>query len=414
MKLTVDIKFIVISCILILITQMSKADFLDGSIWEKKSTKGEKQYIVLLGDEHSTGNKQQVEDLLNGIPSESVVLVEDHANCANSLSNIVKDMGYFVIDSTGPDTNLFNLTGKISQKNKTINVMNLEFRISAKLFNPKTRACLNTFCFTKDFLSKWLNIYHKERQETMHYNDGPILNATYQNFRQKMDHHISNVKDLKQKCELACDNKQSTFNYNKNPDYEMVFSITNELDIRILHQIHEHKDKKYIFVCAGQGHTRRIEPVLFSLGYRCVAEEQEYYSFGKRCGTINVKKLLSNLPNTNLPDNKSFNCSLEPQTKKDYTKMCAFPGLTGISAYYALKYRAPRNSWKPTTSYRPPFKIYLRMPKVLRNPNQIRSSARLLATAVRNMPIKSKVACLAIAGTGLALRYYNKLTTPAS
>lgn len=313
-----------------------KADFIAASMWSKIMPTGQEQRIVFIGDEHSTQNPQQVKDLLDSIPTESLALIEDRAEKCKKISLKFSDC------------NLMNLTSKIKAQSKSIKAINIEFRASDSC---ESVLASDTFCQTHEHLNQYLDDIKKWQQKSSHYNDNPEFNAIYSKLRLDMKEMQSYLKSLNQKLKNACaKNNSSNFDMQIGHlktikqvlHFMMISSIAQELDIRALHQIYKHQDKKFIFVVVGAEHKKNMELVMNSLGYN-------------RKISISTRPHQQEWNASNSPLKNFLTAACEQ--KNNIHPYCALSTVCMMRTfvYAPMKWQTGNNKWYTQPTYKNPF-----------------------------------------------------------
>ena len=160
-----------------------------------------------------------------------------------------------------------------------MNIDNFEFR-------------QNWFSFIENIITadEFLKSLEDIITEIENYNDDKTLNKFYAKI-------INNIKNNNTK--LLSKLKEHGNNYNdgltdkisQKASNRFVANYYDLIDARIMHGIHVNKDKKYIYICAGDDHIQNIRETLEQIGYKQTAYKEEFID--KREEPLNVNKFIT-------------------------------------------------------------------------------------------------------------------------
>lgn len=259
------------------------------------------QYIIKAGDAHFAGQQDYDHPTLNNIEL-SKINFQQASNIIDFAENLnLKDCLFILEDMyqyAGTDLNIKNIVenDKIeNQKNnystcmdcinslctkKNIAVINIEFRHANTLFMDSLEIK------TQNFLNNFYSIIN----ELKNYNDNKIINKYYSKLVKRT------LKRNKSFIDYLKNNKNTYFNLIKdnltNKQLEIFHNdMCNILDARIIHNILKHSDKKFIFICAGATHTKKIETVLKKINFQNIYNSSTIDIYNP----IDLKEILKNL-----------------------------------------------------------------------------------------------------------------------
>jgi hypothetical protein len=259
-----------------------KAFIVKLEVLENK-TSDTKQFIIKAGDAHFCCQKNSKHPNLSNLEVKN--LNKEHAFSLMQFSKkFAKNECLFVLEDmycpqgkdaftdkffstlrqTNEDSNCTNCMSYINDlnENKNLNIENIEFRHPVYLY-------AKGHIFTNQFLNEIDQITN----EIKNYNDHPIANDYYKDLVNTI------LSDNKEILEILLNNKnknidqiEEQFNKEELKSFRdnfnnFVFDYYRLVDAKIIHTILQNKDKKYIFIVAGNNHLERIEKVLNELKY---------------------------------------------------------------------------------------------------------------------------------------------------
>lgn len=269
------------------------------------------QTIYTLGDFHITNNKdnqnadqQRIDIICEAKKRNAVILVEDiHPNTQALMNNPIgydTNKNYYynadVINELKNDSvtpPIFGLVPCCHDAHTP--AVNIEFRHSNNASgHGKAVSAKDSFAVSQNI-----------RNEICTYNDGEVLNNYYAKIIGEYDRCIqdgasffdqikncgsTNIKELMPQLKnnrgtdavlryLGWSNPTiNDSTADEKNDYAINFYDLNLVDMKILHEIHQHTSQP-IFVCAGALHIRGIAPVLEKLGYKKLATHGQKDAF---------------------------------------------------------------------------------------------------------------------------------------
>lgn len=267
-----------------------------------------KQFIIKAGDAHFCCQKNSSHPTLSNLEIKDLNKKNALAlvNFSKQLSKyeclfLVEDMYhpqgkddftdtfFSQLRQKNEDSNFTNCMSYINDlTNSTdLNVENFEFRHSVYLYakgHTLTKQFLNSIYSITSEIKNYndnstANEYYKDLVNTILNNNKEILNTLNAN----KDKNIDQIEEPLNKEELK------TFRADFN---NFVFDYYLLIDAKIIHTILQNKDKKYIFICAGNNHLDRINEVLNKLNYN-----QKYISADDNFTyPINLEDSLNQVP----------------------------------------------------------------------------------------------------------------------
>lgn len=307
------LKFFVISALAWAIP--GNAYFKLGRIWEKTDDQGQQHYVVALGDRHVPNEcvATQFDALTKRIPLNAVVICEDSWHQIHAPGSACSWV-------SSSDDILANVTNFAAKNN--IPCVNVEYRQPVGYtddwydwsFDHKPHTCGQL----ADWLEKFLSINKPMLQKCEKFNDAewqPIhqwfsararsgivslervmllfRHASIVNQQATRDIIHANLNYL-----LTGDPNQiptGDWTYNNNCVYAPFYMNSNILEMRILQELHAHRNNPAVFICAGASHIGHIEHTLSQMGYIPMADRNRGSADLNQEAAIDVQEFLEPL-----------------------------------------------------------------------------------------------------------------------
>ncbi|MDR3647309.1 MAG: hypothetical protein P4L22_07235 [Candidatus Babeliales bacterium] len=243
-----------------------------------------KQYVIKAGDAHfgcqegyehptltckeiTKINKTQALSIVNiaaTSPNDSLFILEDMYEYTGKNQKIEQMFNeYRVLNKKNNFSTCMDDINNLC-KEQNIDVANIEFRHSKSLF----------FANLETTADKFLEDFNCLVSTIEKYNDNEIANNYYSTTINRL------LEQNKKLLNVLETNKASYFNQIKDQISELDLDNFNEdlcdlIDIQIVHTVLKHKDKKYIFICAGDTHIQRINKILEQINFKTIYAVKE-------------------------------------------------------------------------------------------------------------------------------------------
>lgn len=269
---------------------------------------GRYHYFIGCGDFHDKSHPSTAEQnkfieafLLRCAPSDTKILVEDLSspNCAGGLT-----CGQYMINSRG------GILGGLTQKCEDYGIAaaNIEYRycrvvsLSPALRNlkvdPRTLPSVKN---TK--LASIASEIDAVMSEIKQYNDGDVLNRYYRNGLKETAVQLSKLKFNTNGHVAVADYLHATTNSSNRLEFIkwLLTFDSNLLDLKMVHEVINARDKKNVIAFAGGSHITRAVDILKKCGYEQIySSDEEYqreYNLDKCLGSNIVKGKFCVRPN---------------------------------------------------------------------------------------------------------------------
>ncbi|MDR3647308.1 MAG: hypothetical protein P4L22_07230 [Candidatus Babeliales bacterium] len=226
------------------------------------------KHPTLTNNEIAEINKKQAREIVSfskQYPAQDCLfIVEDLYNYTGKVKKI--EINFYETRLDHEKNNLTNCMSYINDvcQQEHIDIANVEFRQSYILF-------FDTFEIDADLFLKEFQAAIKEIKE---YNDSKELNNYYKQVISRIDKQNKKLLTSLRTSNKKYYNEIQNLISNTQVD-QFCEDLCDLIDIKIIHNIYKHKNKKYIFVCAGDTHIQRINKLLTKINFHTIYKSPE-------------------------------------------------------------------------------------------------------------------------------------------